>query len=106
LGARSCRAAPPAELFREGSAGAGVVTSPRQMPRALRVAMQEAVSRQGVAVLVIPGDVALQDAVSTEISTVQYTRPRVVPSEEELDRAAQLLHDCGKVTVLARAGTP
>jgi pyruvate dehydrogenase (quinone) len=95
----------PAELFRECSVWAEVVTSPRQMPRALRVAMQEAVSRQGVAVLVIPGDVALQDAVSTEISTVQYTRPRVVPSEEELDRAAQLLNDCSKVTILAGAGT-
>jgi pyruvate dehydrogenase (quinone) len=95
----------PAELFRECSVWAEVVTSPRQMPRALRVAMQEAVSRQGVAVLVIPGDVALQDAVSTEISTVQYTRPRVVPSEQELDRAAQLLNDCSKVTILAGAGT-
>jgi pyruvate dehydrogenase (quinone) len=95
----------PAELFRECSVWAEVVTSPRQMPRALRVAMQEAVSRQGVAVLVIPGDVALQDAVSTEISTVQYTRPRVVPSEDELDRAAELLNDCSKVTILAGAGT-
>src|SRR5690606_16259393 len=105
IGSLSFQEASRAELFRECSVWAEVVTSPRQMPRALRVAMQEAVSRQGVAVLVIPGDVALQDAVSTEISTVQYTRPRVVPSEEELDRAAQLLNDCSKVTILAGAGT-
>lgn len=95
----------PAELFRECSVWADVVTSPAQMPRALRIGMQEAVSRQGVAVLVLPGDVALQDAASAEISTVQYTRPRVVPAEAELDRAAELLNDCSKVTILAGAGT-
>src|SRR5690606_40801631 len=48
----------PAELFRECSVWAEVVTSPRQMPRALRGAMQAAVSRAGGAVLVSRGDVA------------------------------------------------
>lgn len=95
----------PAELFRECSVWAEVITSPEQMPRALRVAMQEAVSRQGVAVLVIPGDVALQEASSETINKIQRTRPRVVPGEAEIEQAARLLNDCHKVTILAGAGT-
>ena len=95
----------PAELFRECSVWAEVITSPEQMPRALRVAMQEAVSRQGVAVLVVPGDVALQEATSETINKIQRTRPRVVPGEAEIEQAARLLNDCHKVTILAGAGT-
>ena len=95
----------PAELFRECSVWAQVVTSPEQMPRAVRIAMQEAVSRQGVAVLVLPGDVALQEATSQDISQVQHTWARVVPADEELEQAARLLNDCSKVTILAGAGT-
>jgi thiamine pyrophosphate-dependent acetolactate synthase large subunit-like protein len=32
------------------------------MPRALEIAMQTAVSRRGVSVIALPGDVALRDA--------------------------------------------
>src|SRR5277367_4214791 len=35
-------------------------THPEQMPRVLELAMQTAVSRRGVAVVAIPGDIALQ----------------------------------------------
>src|SRR5690625_1384424 len=95
----------PAELFRECSVWSDVVTSAEQMPRALRVAMQAAVSQRGVAVLVLPGDVALQEAAADTVSRIQQSRPRVIPGAEDLDRAAQLLNDCSKVTILAGAGT-
>ena len=95
----------PAELFRECSVWSDVVTSAEQMPRALRVAMQAAVSQRGVAVLVLPGDVALQEAAAETVSRIQQSRPRVIPGAEDLDRAAQLLNDCSKVTILAGAGT-
>ena len=36
------------------------------MPRVLEIAMQTAVARQGVAVVVIPGDIANQKATVTE----------------------------------------
>ncbi len=95
----------PAELFRECSVWTDVIATPAQMPRALRVAMQEAVSRRGVAVLVLPGDVALQEAAAETVSKIHDTRPRVLPAAEDLDRAAGLLNDCAKVTILAGAGT-
>ena len=39
-----------------------MVSHPEQMPRILEIAVQTAVSRRGVSVLVLPGDIALQQA--------------------------------------------
>jgi pyruvate dehydrogenase (quinone) len=66
--------------------------------------MQEALSKRGVAVLVIPGDVALKDAVDSSVATVSNPTPRIVPSESELEDLAKLLNKTDKVTILAGAG--
>src|ERR1700685_1677935 len=50
----------PEQLFRECSHYCELVSHPEQMPRVLEIAMRTAVSRRGVAVVVLPGDVALQ----------------------------------------------
>src|SRR5947207_6411910 len=52
----------PEELFRECSHYCELVSGPNQMPRAPQVAIRAAVGKRGVAVVVIPGDVALQAA--------------------------------------------
>src|SRR5205809_3446161 len=52
----------PQDLFRECSHYCELVSGANQMPRALEVAIREAVGRCGVSVVVIPGDVALQHA--------------------------------------------
>ncbi len=49
----------PTELFREASVFCEMVSTPEQMPRLLEIAMRTAVERRGVAVLVMPGEVAL-----------------------------------------------
>jgi pyruvate dehydrogenase (quinone) len=74
------------------------------MPRVLRAAMQAALERRGVAVVVIPGDVALARAVDTTVTRITATRPRIVPADEELAEAANLLNAGRKVTILAGAG--
>lgn len=94
----------PQELFRECSVYAEYAASPIQMPRILRTAMQAAVEQRGVAVVVIPGDVALSDAVDTHVTAVRATTPRVIPSDGELSRLADLLGASRKVTILAGAG--
>src|SRR6185437_6118691 len=48
----------PDMLFRECSFFCEVVTGPKQMPRAITMAMQTAAAKSGVSVLVLPGDVA------------------------------------------------
>src|SRR5271163_4308895 len=52
----------PENLFRECSHYCELVSSARQMPRILEIAIREAVGKRGVSVIVLPGDVALQDA--------------------------------------------
>ncbi|WP_261166813.1 ubiquinone-dependent pyruvate dehydrogenase [Microbacterium sp. Marseille-Q6965] len=94
----------PQELFRECSSYVEYVADPAQMPRILEIAMRTAVEEQGVAVIVIPGDVALADAASNRTSVIRRTHPTVVPSDAELDRAAELLNAAKRVTILAGAG--
>ena len=46
----------PDQLFRECSHYCELVSNPRQMPRVLQTAMQHAVSKRGVSVIVLSGD--------------------------------------------------
>jgi pyruvate dehydrogenase (quinone) len=75
------------------------------MPRALEIAMQTAVSRRGVSVIALPGDVALLDAVETRPRlTFSEPKPVLCPSEEEIAELAKLLHGARRVTIFAGAG--
>ncbi|MGN6753955.1 MAG: ubiquinone-dependent pyruvate dehydrogenase [Intrasporangium sp.] len=94
----------PQELFRECSVYCELVAHPSQMPRVLEIAMRVALERRGVAVIVIPGDIALEDAVDDRVVKVEATSPRVVPAEEELRRAATLLNAGSRTTILAGVG--
>ena len=93
----------PQELFRECSVYVEHVAHADQMPRLLRIAMREAISKRGVAVLVIPGDIGLAqvDAVAERIPA---THSLVVPEATELAAAATALNAGIKVTILAGAG--
>lgn len=94
----------PQELFRECSVYVEYVADPSQMPRILEIAMRAAIEQRGVAVIVIPGDVALAEAASDRATVIARTRPVVVPSGAELEKAAELLNAAKKVTILAGAG--
>jgi pyruvate dehydrogenase (quinone) len=70
----------PQDLFREASVYCELVSTSEQMPRVLRIAMRTAVSRRGVAVVVVPGDVLLEtehgrEQVSAVRSTATVSRP-------------------------------
>src|SRR2546427_2483738 len=54
----------PDQLFRECSHYCELVSNPHQAPRVLQSAIQHAVSRRGVSVVVLPGDVAALEAPS------------------------------------------
>ena len=83
----------PEHLFAQCSHYCEVVSNPEQMPRTLEIAMQTAVSRRGVSVITIPGDVALRDAVGEGPRlTFPEPRPLLCPSDEELGALAKLLN--------------
>ena len=94
----------PQELFRECSVYVEYVADPRQMPRLLEIAMRAAIEKRGVAVLVIPGDVALSEIADDRSVVIERTRPVIVPSGEELEKAATLLNASNRITILAGAG--
>ncbi|MFE6736179.1 ubiquinone-dependent pyruvate dehydrogenase [Microbacterium sp. NPDC057650] len=94
----------PQELFRESSVYVEYVADASQMPRVLEIAMRAAIEQRGVAVVVIPGDVALADARDTRTTVIERTRPVVMPSAAELEKAATILNGCDRVTILAGAG--
>jgi pyruvate dehydrogenase (quinone) len=94
----------PEQLFRECSHYCELVSHPEQMPRVLEIAIQTALARRGVAVVVIPGDVALQEAVASSHPPLQESRPIIRPSGEELARMAALLNQAQRVTILGGAG--
>jgi pyruvate dehydrogenase (quinone) len=95
----------PQELFRECSVYCEMVTNPEQMPRVLEIAMRSAILKKGVAVIVLPGDVALQampEGIDVRWATPQD--PVVLPPEREVDSLAAMLNSSDKITILAGAG--
>jgi pyruvate dehydrogenase (quinone) len=93
----------PQELFRECSVYVEHVAHAEQMPRLLRIAMREALSKRGVAVLVIPGDIGLAK-LEAKAERVVASHAQTVPDPDELAGAAAVLNAGSKVTILAGAG--
>src|SRR6202795_3474508 len=78
----------PQELFKECSHYVELVTNRAQFPRVLERAMRAAIDKRGVAVIVLPGDVALDDAPAETPSWVDTDPPSVMPAEHDLGVAA------------------
>ena len=95
----------PESLFAECSHYCELVSQAEQMPRALEIAIQTALSRRGVSVIVLPGDVALRDAIEQE-PRLRFPEPRpsVCPSEDEIATLARILNASTKTTILGGAG--
>jgi pyruvate dehydrogenase (quinone) len=95
----------PTELFRECSHFCEMVTNPAQMPELLHRAMRTAIGKNGVAVLVLPGDVSLLEmpkGAPTHFAPV--AAPRLLPDPEEVAKLAALLNGSKTVTMLCGSG--
>ena len=95
----------PEHLFKDCSHYCEVVSQPEQMPRVLGIAMRTAISRRGVAVVIIPGDIALRPCASEPLS-LGFDRDvsTTVPPAATLEKAAEMLNAARKVTILGGAG--
>jgi pyruvate dehydrogenase (quinone) len=97
----------PQELFRECSHYCELVSDVAQLPYVLENAIRAAVGRRGVAVLVIPGDVALKSAPKRGISPnagLLPAAPIVRPADAELSALAKLLNSAKTVTLFCGRG--
>src|SRR5256885_6949739 len=95
----------PEQLFAQCSHYGELVSHPDQLPRVLEIAIQSAISRRGVSVVVIPGDVALQET-EGRAPRASFPKPetRVYPSEDELNQLAAVLNTAERPTILGGAG--
>lgn len=96
----------PDQLFRECSHYSELVSSPKQMPRLLHTAIQNAVGRGGVSVVSLPGDVADLPATEKGVETALVTaRPTVRPGDAEIDALVRMIDDADRVTLFCGSGT-
>ncbi len=95
----------PEHLFKDCSHFCELISQADQMPRILGIAMRTAITKRGVAVIVIPGDVALRECSPEPLSLGIPSAASIErPCDSELVRAAAILNDAEKVTILGGAG--
>ncbi|EKN01479.1 ubiquinone-dependent pyruvate dehydrogenase [Acidocella sp. MX-AZ02] len=94
----------PEILFKECSHYCELVSNPRQLPQILERAIRTAFTRKGVAVVIIPGDVALEELKAQVPSFLLPEPPVVRPSDTALDETAALLNGASRTAILCGAG--
>jgi pyruvate dehydrogenase (quinone) len=94
----------PEHLFKECSHYVELVSSPEQLPQILTRAIRVAIAKRGVAVVVLPGDIALKPLSAKVPHWLVPTRPMLRPDDDDLQRLASLLNDGKRVTLFCGAG--
>jgi pyruvate dehydrogenase (quinone) len=97
----------PQDLFRECSHFCELISGANQMPRTLEMAIHAAVAKRGVAVVVMPGDVALlpaADAPLPKAPGLLPAQPVTAPANADLERLTALLNGGARVTILSGSG--
>jgi pyruvate dehydrogenase (quinone) len=98
-------------LFKDVSEFVQVCMEPAQARHLVDRAVRIALDRRGVCTLIVPNDVQEEKAVESPprehgavYSSVGYTRPRVLPQDGDLERAAQILNEGRKIAMLVGQG--
>ena len=95
----------PERVFADCSYFCETIANPDQVPRLVDIAIQTAVARSGVSVLVLPGDIGLKDAGDARSRVrVVYSAAAVRPAANLVHEAAGMLNGAKKITILAGAG--
>jgi pyruvate dehydrogenase (quinone) len=94
----------PESLFKDCSHYVELVSNPKMLAQVLTRAMRVAVAKRGVAVVVIPGDIALKPAASKLAKWLVPKRPVVQPADGEISQLATLLNGSERVTLFCGAG--
>ncbi len=95
----------PTELFRECSHYCEMISNPEQLPQVLGIAMRKAILEKGVAVVVIPGDIALKDAPETaKEEWYPIQAPLIMPQHAEIEKLAEALNQSENITLFCGAG--
>jgi pyruvate dehydrogenase (quinone) len=95
----------PERLFVEASGYCELVSQPAQMPRLARIAIQHALGRGEVAVLVLPGDIAALPAAHAT-APVSFAPPTAttVPAASQTTALAARINRAERITLFCGAG--
>ncbi len=96
----------PDQLFRECSHFCEMVSHPDQLPGVLESAIRAAIGKRGVAVIVIPGDVALSEFAGkiSQPAAFALPQPTVTPQPSEISQFADILNSSSKTTLFCGRG--
>ncbi len=94
----------PESVFKECSNYVELVSQPDQLPQILLRGMRVAVAEKGVAVVVIPGDVALKPLAKPVPTWLLPSAPMTRPGDDELRALSELLNGGKRVTLFCGAG--
>lgn len=93
------------KLFDDCSCYNQIATTPKQLARMLPMAMQQAVSKKGVAVLGLPADLTRMHSEECPSSEeLFYSDSEVIPASESLEALASVLNSHEKITIFCGIG--
>jgi pyruvate dehydrogenase (quinone) len=94
----------PETIFKDCSHYVELVPNPAQLPQILQRAIRVAIGKRGVAVVVIPGDVALMKVEADVPQWLIPSAPVVRPDRPQIEQLAGVLNDATRVTLFGGAG--
>jgi pyruvate dehydrogenase (quinone) len=95
----------PQNLFQECSHYCELISNPAQFERVLHIAMQNAIGKGGVGVIVLPGDIAAMEIpAETSSRSLVTQRPSIRPGEKDLAQLADLINSAKKVALFCGIG--
>src|SRR5271168_4886046 len=104
LGFESIQEVDFVEVYKGCSVFCEMILTPEQARRKTVAACQAALTRRGVAVLVVPADIANAAAHDEPPYAVHVPRPLVRPSDSDLDEIAAILNKSEAIAIYAGAG--
>ncbi|MBS0288716.1 MAG: pyruvate oxidase [Proteobacteria bacterium] len=80
------------------------IRTSESFPQILQLACQAAINQKGVAHIAIPSDIMRMRGVKTYSHNIQQFHSTLIPSDQELDSAAEQLNQAKKITILYGGG--
>ncbi|AUC95509.1 ubiquinone-dependent pyruvate dehydrogenase [Bradyrhizobium sp. SK17] len=92
------------DVYKGCSVFCEMIVTPEQARRKTVAACQAALTKRGVAVLVVPADISNAPAHEERPYVVHHRQPIVRPSDADLDQIAAILNKSSAITIYAGAG--
>src|SRR3984885_4390791 len=93
-----------AQVYKDCSVYCEMILTPEQARRKTVAACQAALTKRGVAVLIVPADISNAAAHDEAPYTVHARRPVIRPADDDLDEVAALLNEADTIAIYAGAG--